>query len=63
MADNSQLSPHSLRQQRMGGDFNEFKETFKMSGKRPKEDVQRDMIMIDDLLADQKQDQKQSKGT
>ena len=63
MAQEPSATKQSIAQQRFGGDFSEFTELFTMSGERPKEDVQRDMIMIDDLLADQKQDQKKAKGT
>ena len=53
MAQESSATKQSIAQQRFGGDFTEFSELFKMSGERPKEDVQRDTVLIDDLLADQ----------
>jgi len=42
------------RQQRFGGDFKEFQETFKLSGTRPREDVERDLKVFDKVLAEQR---------
>ena len=61
MAQDPTASKRSIEQQRFGGDFSEFAELFKMSGERPKDDVQRDMTLIDDLLADQKKEQEKGK--
>jgi len=61
MADEPEIQTQHVAQQRFGGTFQEFMETFKMSGERPKNEVDQDMALIDDLLADQKKEQEKGK--
>lgn len=51
MPKESIVSDLHLRQQRFGGDFKEFNESFKLSGTRPKADVERDLKVLDEVLA------------
>ena len=52
MAKEPKVSEQSLRQQRFGGDFAEFQRSFTGSGTRPKEDVERDLKVIEEVFAE-----------